>query len=189
AWGLLRQWEQDNVALRAEARLGSAVERVKGGFNGDAPEAGDLLGSAIAEVAQQGVDAKFLDAARKSLAAWQESRLKRARQELETAMRYSDEDFLKDALELAKTAGIDEESIEKAQRQLSRLRMVDEVNKMMDKAMEDSELDPLEKAIQTAHSHFFVEEEGCWSFCGNEATQNQRGGQVTRGVCGLVDGT
>ena len=39
AWGLLRQWEQDNVALRAEARLGSAVERVKGGFNGDAPEA------------------------------------------------------------------------------------------------------------------------------------------------------
>ena len=39
AWGLLRQWEQDNVALRAEARLGSAVERVKGGFNSDAPEA------------------------------------------------------------------------------------------------------------------------------------------------------
>ncbi|CAJ1377234.1 unnamed protein product [Effrenium voratum] len=167
AWGLLRQWEQDNVALRAEARLGSAVERVKGGFNGDAPEAGDLLGSAIAEVAQQGVDAKFLDAARKSLAAWQESRLKRARQELETAMRYSDEDFLKDALELAKTAGIDEESIEKAQRQLSRLRMVDEVNKMMDKAMEDSELDPLEKAIQTAHSHFFVEEEMDMLFSGS----------------------
>ena len=26
----------------------------------------------------------------------------------ETAMRYSDEDFLKDSLELAKTAGIDE---------------------------------------------------------------------------------
>ena len=36
--------------------------------------AGDLLGSAIAEVAQQGVDAQFLDAARVSLAAWQERR-------------------------------------------------------------------------------------------------------------------
>jgi len=159
AWGLLRQWEQDNVALRAEARLTSAVERVKGGFQSSQPQAGDLLGSAIAEVAQQGVDAQFLDAARKSLAAWQESRLKRARQELETAMRYSDEDFLKDSLELAKTAGIDEESIEKATRQLARLRMVDEVNKMLDKAMEDQELEPLEKAIQTAHSNFFVEEE------------------------------
>lgn len=159
AWGLLRQWEQDNVALRAEARLTSAVERVQGGFSSDAPEAGDLLGSAIAEVAQQGVDAQFLDAARKSLAAWQESRLKRARQELELAMRYSDEDYLKESLELSKTAGIDEETIEKATRQLARLRMVDEVHKMLDKAMEESELDPLEKAIQTAHSNFFVEEE------------------------------
>ena len=28
-----------------------------------------------------------------------------------------------------------------------------------DKAMEDQELEPLEKAIQTAHSNFFVEEE------------------------------
>jgi len=159
AWGLLRQWEQDNVALRAEARLSSAVERVQGGFKADAPEAGDLLGSAIAEVAQQGVDASFLDAARNSLAAWQESRLKRARQDLELAMRYLDEDYLKDALELARTAGIDEESIEKATRLLTRLRMVDEVNKMMDKTMEDSALAPLEAAIQTAHSHFFVEEE------------------------------
>lgn len=159
AWSLLRQWEQDNVALRAEARLTSAVERVHGGFNSAQPEAGDLLGSAIAEVAQQGVDAQFSDAARKSLAAWQESRLKRARQELETALRYLDEDFLKESLELAKTAGIDEESIEKATRQLARLRMVDEVNKMLDKAMEDPELEPLEKAIQTAHSNFFVEEE------------------------------
>ena len=61
----------------------------------------------------------------------EESRLKRARQELETALRYSDEDFLKESLELAKTAGIDEESIEKATRQLARLRMVDEVSKML----------------------------------------------------------
>ncbi|CAE7302867.1 unnamed protein product [Symbiodinium natans] len=159
AWGLLRQWEQDNVALRAEARLSSAVERVQGGFNPDAPEAGDLLGSAIAEVAQQGVDAAFLDAARNSLANWQESRLKRARQDLELAMRYLDEDYLKDSLELARTAGIDEESIEQATRLLTRLRMVDEVNKMMDKTMEDAALPPLEAAIQTAHSHFFVEEE------------------------------
>ena len=37
-------------------------------------QAGDLLGSAIAEVAQQGVDAQFLDAARMSLAAWQAGR-------------------------------------------------------------------------------------------------------------------
>eukprot|EP00439_Symbiodinium_sp_Y106_P043733 s1315_g5.t1 len=159
AWGLLRQWEQDNVALRAEARLSSAVERVKGGFSADTPEAGDLLGSAIAEVAQQGVDAAFLDAARNSLANWQESRLKRARQDLELAMRYLDEDYLKDSLELARTAGIDEESIEQATRLLTRLRMVDEVNKMMDKTMEETALPPLEAAIQTAHSHFFVEEE------------------------------
>lgn len=61
----------------------------------------------------------------------EESRLKRARQELETALRYSDEDFLKESLDLAKTAGIDEESIEKATRQLARLRMVDEVSKML----------------------------------------------------------
>ena len=47
-------------------------------------------------------------------------------------MRYSDEDYLKESLELAKTAGIDEESIEKATRQLARLRMVDEVNKILD---------------------------------------------------------
>jgi len=159
AWGLLRQWEQDNVALRAEARLSSAVERVQGGFSADTPEAGDLLGSAIAEVAQQGVDAAFLDAARNSLANWQESRLKRARQDLELAMRYLDEDYLKDSLELARTAGIDEESIEQATRLLTRLRMVDEVNKMMDKTMEETALPPLEAAIQTAHSHFFVEEE------------------------------
>ncbi|CAE7661305.1 unnamed protein product, partial [Symbiodinium sp. CCMP2456] len=149
----------DNVALRAEARLSSAVERVKGGFSADTPEAGDLLGSAIAEVAQQGVDAAFLDAARNSLANWQESRLKRARQDLELAMRYLDEDYLKDSLELARIAGIDEESIELATRLLTRLRMVDEVNKMMDKTMEDPALPPLEAAIQTAHSHFFVEEE------------------------------
>lgn len=64
AWSLLRQWEQDNVALRAEARLTSAVERVHGGFNSAQPEAGDLLGSAIAEVAQQGVDAQQGAAAR-----------------------------------------------------------------------------------------------------------------------------
>lgn len=30
--------------------------------------------------------------------------------------------------------------------------------------MEDSELDPLEKAIQTAHSNFFVEEDPFESF-------------------------
>eukprot|EP00931_Biecheleriopsis_adriatica_P108781 TRINITY_DN8306_c0_g1_i7.p1 TRINITY_DN8306_c0_g1~~TRINITY_DN8306_c0_g1_i7.p1 ORF type:complete len:2146 (-),score=473.90 TRINITY_DN8306_c0_g1_i7:103-6483(-) len=159
AWGLLRQWEQDNVALRAEARLASAVERVEGGFNPDVPEAGDLLGSAIAEVAQQGVDAKFLDEARTSLAFWQASRLKRAREELATAMRYADEDYLKESLALAKIAGIDEETIEQATRQLARLRMVDEVNKLMDKTMEDPAFAPLEKAVQTAHSSFFIEED------------------------------
>ncbi|CAE7905274.1 unnamed protein product [Symbiodinium microadriaticum] len=74
-------------------------------------------------------------------------------------MRYLDEDYLKDSLELARTAGIDEESIEQATRLLTRLRMVDEVNKMMDKTMEETALPPLEAAIQTAHSHFFVEEE------------------------------
>ena len=42
AWSLLRQWEQDNVALRAEARLTSAVERVHGGFNSAQPEAADV---------------------------------------------------------------------------------------------------------------------------------------------------
>ncbi|OLP78774.1 hypothetical protein AK812_SmicGene41013, partial [Symbiodinium microadriaticum] len=190
AWGLLRQWEQDNVALRAEARLSSAVERVQGGFSADTPEAGDLLGSAIAEVAQQGVDAAFLDAARNSLANWQALKGLKRPEELfpcesheggitpetgqtgsgnwaqlfELAMRYLDEDYLKDSLELARTAGIDEESIEQATRLLTRLRMVDEVNKMMDKTMEETALPPLEAAIQTAHSHFFVEEESLESF-------------------------
>mmetsp|Transcript_84539 Transcript_84539/g.149694 ORF Transcript_84539/g.149694 Transcript_84539/m.149694 type:complete len:2055 (+) Transcript_84539:34-6198(+) len=159
AWQLLRTWEQDNVALRAEARLASAVARVGNGFNPDVPEAGDLLGSAIAEVAQQGVDAKFLNDARTSLAFWQASRLQRAEQELATAMRYADEDYLKESLELAKIAGIDEETIETATRMLARLRMVDEVNKMMDKTMEDPALAPLEKAVQVAHSNFFIEEE------------------------------
>ncbi|CAE7798589.1 unnamed protein product, partial [Symbiodinium necroappetens] len=56
------------------------------------------------------------------------------------------------------------ESIEQATRLLTRLRMVDEVNKMMDKTMEETALPPLEAAIQTAHSHFFVEEESLQSF-------------------------
>eukprot|EP00930_Biecheleria_cincta_P038037 TRINITY_DN26132_c0_g1_i1.p1 TRINITY_DN26132_c0_g1~~TRINITY_DN26132_c0_g1_i1.p1 ORF type:complete len:2057 (+),score=378.38 TRINITY_DN26132_c0_g1_i1:113-6283(+) len=159
AWQLLRKWEQDNVALRAEARLQSAVERVQGGFKARVPEAGDLLGGAIAEVAQQGVDARFLDMARTALALWQQSRLKKASLELATAMKYADEDYLKESLDLAMTAGIDEETIEQATRQLARLRMVDEVNKLMDKTMEDPQLLPLEKAVQLAHTSYFIEED------------------------------
>lgn len=159
AWQLLRKWEQDNVALRAEARLQSAVERVEGGFKARVPEAGDLLGGAIAEVAQQGVDARFLDDARNALALWQQSRLKKASSELAMAMRYADEDYLKESLDLAMTAGIDEETIEQATRQLARLKMVDEVNKLMDQTMEDPGLSPLEKAVQLAHTSYFIEEE------------------------------
>jgi len=159
AWDLLRHWEQDNVALRAEARLASAIHRVEGGFNPDYPEAGDLLGSAIAEVAQQGVDAKFLDAARSNLAVWQKSRLKIAAEELELATRYNDEDFLKSTLDLAKIAGIDEETIDIATKILERLRMEDEVKNAMMKAMEETHMDNLGLCIQLAHTSFFLEDE------------------------------
>ena len=59
-----------------------AVKRAEGGYKEREPQAGDLLGSAIAQVATEGVDAERLDEARKVLGRWEASRKKRAAQEL-----------------------------------------------------------------------------------------------------------
>ena len=59
----------------AEAKLLNAARRARKGYSKDAVNAGDLLGSAIAEVAQQGVQAGSLDGALKTLKSWYKSRL------------------------------------------------------------------------------------------------------------------
>jgi len=156
---LLRHWEGDNLALRSEARLQNAVRRARLGYKSDAPEAGDLLGSAIAEVSQQGVEARYLEDARDALAAWQASRLKRARSDLQTAIEYRDQDFLKEAIVVAQKAGVERPLLAEATRCLRKLQMEDEINKLLEGAMEASEMENLEVAVRRAHHFEFLEAE------------------------------
>eukprot|EP00443_Scrippsiella_acuminata_P068714 CAMPEP_0115373358 /NCGR_PEP_ID=MMETSP0271-20121206/1391_1 /TAXON_ID=71861 /ORGANISM="Scrippsiella trochoidea, Strain CCMP3099" /LENGTH=2196 /DNA_ID=CAMNT_0002796359 /DNA_START=21 /DNA_END=6611 /DNA_ORIENTATION=+ len=159
AVALLKRWEGDNLALRSEARLQNAVRRAEKGYSPDEQSAGDLLGSAIAEVSQQGVDAQQLDNARNALAFWQASRLRRARIDLATAMEYRDQDFLKDAVGVARAAGVEKTLLEDAVRFLRKLQMEDEINKLLEGVMEARALDSLEAAVQRAHHFDFLEDE------------------------------
>jgi len=156
---LLKRWEADNIALRAEARLLNAVARAEKGFKPTEAFAGDLLGSAIAEVSQQGIDAKYLDQARSALAKWQSSRLARASNDLELAMQYRDQDFLVEAIALARASGVEKEQLELATRVLQQIQWEEEVNKLFETAMEAGEMEMLERAIQRAHEATFLEEE------------------------------
>lgn len=156
---LLRRWEGDNLALRSEARLQNAVRRARLGYKPDAPEAGDLLGSAIAEVSQQGVEARYLEDARDALASWQASRLKRASSDLSTAIEYRDQDFLKEAIVVARKAGVERDLLEEAIRCLRKLQMEDEINTLLERAMEAHQIDDLEVAVRRAHHFDFVESE------------------------------
>eukprot|EP00927_Polykrikos_kofoidii_P045080 TRINITY_DN38943_c0_g1_i1.p1 TRINITY_DN38943_c0_g1~~TRINITY_DN38943_c0_g1_i1.p1 ORF type:complete len:2113 (+),score=400.40 TRINITY_DN38943_c0_g1_i1:63-6401(+) len=155
---LLRQWEADNVALRVEARLQNAMRRAKLGYKQNEPKAGDLLGCAIAEVAQQGVSAAFLDEAREVLDMWFESRKRSALRDLGYARQYRDEKFLKEAIALGREAGVDENILEDATLDLTRLQWEEEVNKWLDDAMEANDIKKLEAAVQYAHEGLFTDD-------------------------------
>jgi len=155
---LLKRWEADNMALRVEARLMNAVNRAQKGYKQNEPKAGDLLGCAIAEVAQQGVSATILEEARQALDTWFQSRKKRAVRDLGYAREYRDENFLRDAIAFGEEAGCDAQLIEESKFDLQRLQWEEEVNKMLDTAMEGNDIEVLEKAVQRAHQGYFTED-------------------------------
>eukprot|EP00929_Paragymnodinium_shiwhaense_P047686 TRINITY_DN24180_c0_g1_i1.p1 TRINITY_DN24180_c0_g1~~TRINITY_DN24180_c0_g1_i1.p1 ORF type:complete len:2350 (-),score=687.41 TRINITY_DN24180_c0_g1_i1:126-7175(-) len=155
---LLRKWEADNVTLRVEARLLTAVDRAKSGYKQSEPRAGDLLACAIATVAQQGVSADALGDAREVLNSWYESRKRRANRDLGYARQYRDEKFLAEAIEFGREAGVDEATLEDATFDLMQIRYEEEVNKLLVSAMEEGDRDMLEAAVQRAHQGYFTDD-------------------------------
>jgi hypothetical protein len=156
---LVRQWLTSNSVLRPEAKLFSAVRRAADGYKMSQPRAGDLLGSAIAEVADAGVDYSRLEEARETLTAWEFSRKRKAEQELDIAMQYGDAEHLKEAIGFAIVAGITEEFLRPHKAKMERLRYADEIRTMLTEAMEFVDGSQLEKCVAFAHDKTFVETE------------------------------
>jgi len=156
---LLAQWKTANSVLRAEAKLHSAVKRATGGWKHSEPKAGDLLGSAIAQVATEGVDYQRLEQARETLTLWEYSRKKKAESELDIAMQYGDVEHLKEAIAFARNAGFDEDDVKPAVARLERLRYQEEINTMLNDAMDNKDMELMEKCVAYAHDKKFVESE------------------------------
>lgn len=157
---VLKNWGSENLVLRSEARLASAVRRCQKGYSQFEPVAGDRLANAIAEVSMEGVAANFLDGAHEVLQSWRADRLYKATKELAFAMEYKNPDNLRDAIAAAKIAGVDPDSVDDAMATLQQLEWEEEVNKALSKAMADpSEVPALEAGIAWGHEALMVEEE------------------------------
>jgi len=156
---MLARWKHANSVLRAEAKLMYAVQHCVDGYKVSGPRSGDRLGSAIAEVSTEGVDARSLDEARAVLTNWENSRRLKAEDDLDKAMQYADVEQLKEAINFATIAGFLPEELETHRAKLQHLRWEEEINKQLAAAMEGKDTELLCRVIATAHDKLFVEEE------------------------------
>lgn len=160
---LLKRWEDDNGALRSEARLLSATERVLKGYTPKEPDAGTHLSNAIAEVRNQGIEPTSIDKAYKALDFWHRSRRKSIDGDLRKALGFRDKDLLKEKLEQARGAGCDRALIDSADETLRFLNMKDGIEAGLSSAMEESTsaadggIEMLEQAVRRAQSELFEE--------------------------------
>jgi urease gamma subunit len=155
----LKDWETKHFAIRAEVRLLNAQQRCAKGFKMEEPEAGPMLASAIAEVAEKGVDENLMESSKRTLVVWREKQAKVCSENLKLAIDTKAEEFLRQAIKIAERAGVPQAEIDYANQQLMRLQLSEEVNAALENAMEAADNDLLEEAIQKAHDGMFVEEE------------------------------